>query len=86
MTNPSGRFDSPSGACSAPTNEGGKPQMLIPQAALRMLCHRTGGTISRATFYRWVACGMIRSIRLGSRIFIPRPAIEEAIQRCFEVV
>ena len=51
-----------------------------------MLCHRTGGTISRATFYRWVACGMIRSIRLGSRIFIPRPAIEEAIQRCFDVV
>lgn len=85
MTTPSGSLDSsaPAGSAKAPAAE--RPQMLIPQAALRMLCQRTGGTISRTTFYRWVGSGRVPSIRLGSRIFIPRPALEEVIQKCFEV-
>jgi excisionase family DNA binding protein len=58
---------------------------LPPQTALRILCQRTGGTISATTFYRWVRCGKIASIRLGSRIFIPRPAIEAFIDQCFAV-
>ncbi|MBI4167088.1 MAG: helix-turn-helix domain-containing protein [Acidobacteria bacterium] len=64
---------------------GARPQMLIPQTALRILCQRTGGTISRSTFYRWVECGKIPSIRLGARIFIPRPALDNLIQKCFDV-
>ena len=64
---------------------GERPQMLIPQTALRILCHKTGGTISRSTFYRWVGDGRIPSIRLGSRIFIPRSALDQLIQKCYEV-
>jgi excisionase family DNA binding protein len=64
---------------------GAKPQMLIPQTALRILCHKTGGKISRATFYRWLGDGRISSIRLGSRIFIPRSALDQLIQKCFDV-
>ncbi len=58
--------------------------MLAPQNALRILRHRTGGNISRATFYRWISNGTIGSIRLGSRILIPWPALEELVRRCFE--
>jgi excisionase family DNA binding protein len=57
--------------------------MLNAQVALRMLCHRTGGTIHRTTFYRWVGCGRIPSIRLGKQILIPRWALEELIQKCY---
>jgi len=64
---------------------GDRPQMLIPQTALRILCHKTGGTISRSTFYRWVGDGRIPSIRLGTRIFIPRSAIDRLIQKCSDV-
>ncbi len=74
---PDGRGDPPA---SSP-----KPQMLIPQTALRMLCHRTGAAISRTTFYRWLASGKIPSIRLGARIFIPRLAIESLIEQCSAV-
>ena len=62
-----------------------RPQMVIPQTALRILCHRTGGTVSRTTFYRWLGDGRIPSIRLGSRIFIPRSALDRLIQKCYEV-
>jgi predicted DNA-binding transcriptional regulator AlpA len=58
--------------------------MLVPQNALRILCERTGGSISRATFYRWVNSGKVSSIRLGSRIFIPWLALEQLIHRCLE--
>jgi excisionase family DNA binding protein len=59
--------------------------MLIPQTALRILCHRTGGRISRTTFHRWLSSGKIPSIRLGTRIFVPRLAIETFIDQCFAV-
>jgi hypothetical protein len=49
------------------------PTMLVPATALRILCRRTGGTLSRATFYRWITDGRIRSMRLGKHIFIPCP-------------
>ena len=73
---------------SAPRREappvGAGAAMLVPQNALRILRHRTGGTISKATFYRWVNSGKVPSIRLGARILIPWPALEELIQKCFE--
>ncbi len=58
--------------------------MLVPQNALRILCRRTGGTVSRATFYRWVRSGRIPSVRLGSRVFIPWPALEGFIRQCLQ--
>ena len=65
-----------------PATESGV-RMLVPQTARRILCHRTGGTISRATFYRWVSSGKVPSIRLGTRIFIPWPAVDELIRKCY---
>ena len=65
-----------------PATESGL-KMLVPQTAWRILCHRTGGTISRATFYRWVSDGKIPSIRLGAQIFIPWPAVDELIRKCY---
>ncbi len=56
--------------------------MLSPSQAWRVLCHRTGGGISRATFYRWVNSGKVYSIRLGFRIFIPLPALDDLIKQC----
>jgi len=60
----------------------GSPTMLSPSNAWRILCRRTGGGISRATFYRWVNNGKIYSVRLGFRIFIPLPALGELIKQC----
>ncbi len=59
-------------------------QMLSPQAAWRVLCRRTGGGISRATFYRWVSSGKLYSVRLGFHIFIPQIALEDMIKQCLE--
>lgn len=60
------------------------PTMLVPATALRILCRRTGGTLSRATFYRWIAEGRVRSMRLGKHIFIPLPALEELIRQYWD--
>lgn len=64
-------------ACPDPTSS-----MLSIQSAWRILRRRTGGNISRATFYRWVSSGRLSSIRLGFRIYVPWPALDEFIQRC----
>jgi hypothetical protein len=61
-----------------------RPPMLSPYNAWRILCRRTGGTVSRATFYRWLNSGRVFSIRVGFRIFIPWPALDEFIQHCLE--
>jgi excisionase family DNA binding protein len=63
----------------------GASPSLPPQTALRLLCQRTGGRISATTFYRWLRSGKIPTVRLGARIFIPRPAFEAFIERCFAV-
>jgi hypothetical protein len=69
-------------ASRADSNAPVAPPMLSPQTAWRVLCRRTGGHISRATFYRWVSEGKVLSIRLGIHIFIPRPSLEDLIKRC----
>ena len=58
------------------------PAMLSPTRAWRILCARTGGVIALVTFYRWVRNGRVYSIRLGQRIFIPQPALEDLIRQC----
>jgi len=56
--------------------------MLSPANAWRILCTRTGGAVSRATFYRWVASGRVFSIRVGHKFSIPWSALEEIIKQC----
>jgi hypothetical protein len=58
---------------------GGEP-MLTPANAWRILRRRTGGTVGRSTFYRWLSSGKIYSIRLGFRIYIPFHALEDLIK------
>ena len=60
------------------------PAMLAPATALRILCRRTGGTLSKATFYRWISDGRIRSVRLGKHILIPFPVLEDFIRQCWD--
>jgi hypothetical protein len=56
--------------------------MLSPTRAWKSLCARTGGSIARVTFYRWVRNGKVYSIRLGERIFVPATALEDVIRHC----
>ncbi len=58
--------------------------MLSPQTAWRALCRRTGGGISRATFYRWVNSGKLYSVRLGFQIYIPQMALDDLIKHCLD--
>ena len=58
--------------------------MLTPTHAWRMLCRRTGGKISRTTFYRWINSGRVGVVRVGFRFLIPLPLLEEIIQRCLD--
>ena len=77
----------PHGLPASPSNDvspPGKPEdpMLSPANAWRILCTRTGGAVSRATFYRWVASGRVFSIRVGHKFSIPWSALEEIIKQC----
>lgn len=56
--------------------------MLTPTHAWRLLCRRTGGVVSRTTFYRWLNSGRVGAIRLGARFLIPLPMLEDAIEKC----
>jgi excisionase family DNA binding protein len=74
---------------SAPLGRNSKPScsalpMLTPTHAWRMLCRRTGGKISRTTFYRWINSGRVGVVRVGFRFLIPLPLLEEIIQRCLD--
>ena len=60
---------------------GGMP-MLAPSNAWRILNARTGGAVSRATFYRWLTSGKIHSIRVGLKIYIPWPVVDDLIRQC----
>jgi hypothetical protein len=56
--------------------------VVPPVNAWRIICRRTGGSISRATFYRWLASGRVFSIRLGHRIYIPLAEVENVVKLC----
>ena len=58
--------------------------MLTATNAWRLLCRRTGGEISRTTFYRWINSGRIGAVRVGFRFLIPLPMLEEVIQKCLD--
>jgi len=56
--------------------------MLTVANAWHLLCRRTGGSISRTTFYRWINSGRVGAVRVGFRFLIPLPMLEEVIQKC----
>jgi hypothetical protein len=56
--------------------------MLSPTNAWRILHRRTGGHISRSTFYRWLDSGKVFSLRMGSRMYVPWQELQEVIGRC----
>jgi hypothetical protein len=56
--------------------------LLAPTSAWRVLCHRTGIPISRATFYRWLNSGRVFSFRLGQKFYVPMPIIDEIVTHC----
>ena len=58
--------------------------MLTPTHAWHLLCRRTGGSISRTTFYRWINTGRLGAVRMGFRFLIPLPLLEEIIQKCLD--
>jgi hypothetical protein len=76
---------------STPAPKGQEPKpaspalpMLTPTHAWRLLCRRTGGSISRTTFYRWLNSGRVGAVRLGYRFVVPLPMLEEVIQKCLD--
>jgi len=58
--------------------------MLTPTHAWRLLCRRTGGSVSLSTFYRWINSGQVGAVRVGLRFLIPLPMLEEVIQKCLD--
>ncbi|HEV2492648.1 MAG TPA: hypothetical protein VG204_06200 [Terriglobia bacterium] len=72
-------------ARTLPQAPGGAPRRipsLVPSNAWRILNARTGGTVSRPTFYRWLSSGKVYSVRVGHRIYIPWPVLDELIEQC----
>jgi hypothetical protein len=58
--------------------------MLTPTHAWRLLCRRTGSSISRTSFYRMINSGRVGAVRVGYRILVPLPMLEEVIQECLD--
>ena len=57
--------------------------MLTPTHAWRLLCRRTGGTISRTTFYRWINSGRVGAIRMGTSLPYPFAHARGSCQEMF---
>ena len=58
--------------------------LLTPTHAWRLLCRRTGGKVSRTTFYRWISTGRVGTVRVGFRFLVPLPLLEELVQKCLD--
>jgi excisionase family DNA binding protein len=76
---------------STPAAKGQNPKqassalpMLTAASAWRLFCRRTGGSVSRTTFYRWIRSGRVGAVRVGFRFLIPLPMLEEIIQKCLD--
>ena len=69
----------------APNSKPSPPlAMLTPTHAWRLLCRRTGVKIARNTFYRWINSGRVGAVRVGYRILVPLPLLEEIIEKCLD--
>lgn len=58
--------------------------LLSPPSAWRILRRRTGGHVSRSTFYRWLGSGKVYTVRFGSRLYVPWQALQDLISRCLD--
>ncbi len=58
------------------------PTLLTPRHAWKLLCRKTGASLSRTTFYRWLREGRILTVRMGYRLFIPVGALDAFAERC----
>lgn len=58
------------------------PTLLTPKHAWTLLCRKTGASLSRTTFYRWLREGRILTVRMGYRLFVPIGALDEFTDRC----
>ncbi|HUI44095.1 MAG TPA: hypothetical protein VL523_19190 [Terriglobia bacterium] len=56
--------------------------MLTPSNAWRILELRTGINIGRSTFYRWIQCGRVFSLKMGGKIVVPWGELEHVIRQC----
>ncbi len=63
-------------------DDGSQLPLVTPSSAWRILCHRTGVPVSRATFYRWLGNGRVFSYRMGQKIYVPVPILEQIIEHC----
>lgn len=77
-------FNEKSGDSSWGRYARGHRLLLSPPNAWRILHRRTGGRVSRTTFYRWLDNGRIYSLRMGARMYIPWQVLEETIQKCLQ--
>lgn len=59
----------------------GRMPLLSPYNAWRILEGRTGINVGRSTFYRWVQSGKVFSMKMGGKIYIPWPEIENVIRQ-----
>ena len=57
--------------------------MLTPTHAWRLLCRRTGGSISRTTFYRWINSGRVGAVRMGIPLPYPFAHARRGYQEMF---
>ena len=78
------RTSSPAPKAQNPTSASSALPMLTPAHAWRLLCRRTGGSISLTTFYRWINSGRVGAVRVGFRFLVPLPMLEEVIQKCLD--
>lgn len=58
------------------------PTLLVPKHAWQLVCRKTGTSLSRTTFYRWLREGRIVSVRVGHRLFVPVGALDELVSHC----
>lgn len=86
MSTVSELFDMRSGNSARADEARGHPHLVSPPTAWRILHRRTGGRVSRSTFYRWLESGKIYSLRMGSRMYIPWQTLQEIIEKCLEGV
>ncbi len=67
---------------SAIQDGGTPPTLLTPRHAWTLLCRKTGASLSRTTFYRWLREGRILTVRMGYRLYVPIGALDDFTARC----
>lgn len=59
------------------------PELLTVQQFWRRLTEETGIALSRASIYRRINYGLVKSLRWGGKIFIPKTELETIKKQLF---